>query len=143
MNNKAFTLVELLAVIIILGLISTIGITSYNKIIENSKDKAFSSYKNTVETIIQSKVIDDYTSGNSTLKKYSINSDCDLFHNNDDKSCKYSLKKLIDDGLIDSFSDYDCDNDSYIEVMVYSSNKTEYNVCLICNNLKNPNKYCS
>lgn len=40
-NNKAFTLIELLAVIVILGVVSTIAIPSVNKVINNSKRKAF------------------------------------------------------------------------------------------------------
>lgn len=40
-NKKGFTLVEVLAVIILLGVIAAIIIPNYNKSVENSKKKAF------------------------------------------------------------------------------------------------------
>jgi len=40
-NNKGFTLVELLAVIVILGVISTVAIPSVNNYINGSKDDSF------------------------------------------------------------------------------------------------------
>ena len=40
-NNKAFTLVELLAVVVILGVITTIAVPQYNQYIEKSKRSAF------------------------------------------------------------------------------------------------------
>lgn len=39
MNKKAFTLVELLAVIVVLGILSTIGIASISGVIESAKKK--------------------------------------------------------------------------------------------------------
>ena len=41
MNNKGFTLVELLAVVLILGAITVIGLVAYQQYIENTKKKAF------------------------------------------------------------------------------------------------------
>ena len=41
MNKKGFTLVEVLAVIILLGLIAAILIPNYNKTIEKSKKNSF------------------------------------------------------------------------------------------------------
>ena len=41
MNKKGFTLVEVLAVIILLGLIAAILIPNYNKTIENSRKNSF------------------------------------------------------------------------------------------------------
>ena len=40
-NNKGFTLIELLAVVTILGILMIIGIPSVNRIIEDSRTKAF------------------------------------------------------------------------------------------------------
>ena len=41
MNKKGFTLVELLATIVILGVLSTIGITSTSKYLTQSRKKSY------------------------------------------------------------------------------------------------------
>lgn len=48
MRNKAFTLVELLTVIIILGLVLIISSISINKTIVTSKEKAYNEQKNRI-----------------------------------------------------------------------------------------------
>lgn len=59
-KNKAFTLVELLVTIIILGIILVIAIPSINKYIENSKNKAFFiSVSNIVNAIKNSNALDN------------------------------------------------------------------------------------
>ncbi|OLS41532.1 type II secretion system protein [Bacillus sp. MRMR6] len=40
-NQKGYTLVELLAVIVILGIIASVGLVSIDSVIANSKDKIF------------------------------------------------------------------------------------------------------
>ena len=40
-NNKGFTFIELLAVIVLLGLLMTIGITSLSKYIKTSREKSY------------------------------------------------------------------------------------------------------
>lgn len=56
MKNKGFTLVELLAVIIILGVIAVITVPKINEQVENSKSKAVKSsalnYKKTIDEYI-------------------------------------------------------------------------------------------
>ncbi len=52
MNKNAFTLIELLAVIVILGVITTIAVPQYNDYIEKSKRSAFvDSAKNYVRSV--------------------------------------------------------------------------------------------
>lgn len=54
MNKKGFTLAELLAVIVIIAILSTIGYTSVSNSIEKSKEKSFEiSVKNAKEAAIQ------------------------------------------------------------------------------------------
>ncbi len=49
-NKKGFTLVELLAVVVILGLIILVTIPAVNRFILNSKEKAFSFAQESMET---------------------------------------------------------------------------------------------
>lgn len=65
MKNKGFTLVEVLAVIILLGLIAAIIIPNYNKSIENSKKKAFQESLNGLV-----RTIENYVANNSNAANY-------------------------------------------------------------------------
>ena len=40
-NRKGFTLVEILAVVVILGILFTIGVTAYTRFIKKAKDDAY------------------------------------------------------------------------------------------------------
>jgi len=59
MNNKAFSLIELLIVIVLLALISSIGVISYNSIIDNSKKQVYKSYENTMKSSSEMYFIDN------------------------------------------------------------------------------------
>jgi len=48
MNKKAFTLAELLMVIVIIALISTIGTISYTALIQDTNSKVFENYMDTM-----------------------------------------------------------------------------------------------
>ena len=50
MNNKGFTLVEIIAVITLLGLLVVITTPAYNSISNNIKERNYESKKNTIET---------------------------------------------------------------------------------------------
>ena len=50
MNNKGFTLVEIIAVIVILGLLVVITTPAYNSISNNIKTRNYESKKNTIES---------------------------------------------------------------------------------------------
>jgi type IV pilus assembly protein PilA len=47
-NKKGFSLVELLAVVVILGLLSTIGIVTVNTLVDKAKQEKMDSQKNTI-----------------------------------------------------------------------------------------------
>jgi len=65
MKNKGFTLVEVLAVIILLGLIAAIIIPNYNKSIENSKKKAF---EESLDGLVRT--VENYVANNSNAADY-------------------------------------------------------------------------
>ena len=50
MKNPAFTLVELLTVIVLLGIIAAIVFPTVQKAIQNSQDKAYEEQKDTINT---------------------------------------------------------------------------------------------
>lgn len=74
MKNKGFTLVEVLAVIILLGLIAAIIIPNYNKSIENSKKKAFEESLNGLVRTIENYIANNSNSSNYTSTYTSISS---------------------------------------------------------------------
>ena len=53
-NNKGLTLVELLAAIAILGIMSGIGVTAVSKILQNSKEKYYESLRNNIVSAAKS-----------------------------------------------------------------------------------------
>ena len=48
MNKKGFTLVELLATIVIIGLIGGLAVVAYSSLIHQSEDKVFETYMDTM-----------------------------------------------------------------------------------------------
>lgn len=80
MNKKGFTLVEILAVIILLGIIAVIIIPNYNKSIENSKKKAFeqslSGLVRTIENYVaNTSSFSSYTSTYTDIKSLELEAD--------------------------------------------------------------------
>lgn len=65
MNNKAFTLVELLTVIIILGLLATITVPNVMNAINISKEKSYNSQVNMIEKAAERWAIDNIQIVNS------------------------------------------------------------------------------
>lgn len=81
---KAFTLVELLAVIIILGLIMGITVPTVNKIIEDSKEKTYKEQVSQIENIARNWGVE-----NTNLLPES-------------GTYNLSLQKLKDEGLLEN-----------------------------------------
>ena len=82
MNKKGFTLIEVLAVIILLGILSIFSVTAITKIVSKQKNN---NYKNTVSATL------------SAARKY--------FSDNLDKT-SVSLKDLHSGGYLEADSDY-------------------------------------
>lgn len=67
MNKDGFTLVELLAVFVILAIILGLSVVGVNSVIKNSKDGVYKSNINTLKSAAQNYVIDNIDLINSAL----------------------------------------------------------------------------
>lgn len=119
-NKKGFTLVELLAVIVLLGIISTVAVVSFNSMQEKSKKEYYDKQRELI--ILSAK--DYFTTNRSELPKEvgTIKS--------------VSLTKLIDDSYIDNVISYDKNectyNDSNASVVLTDTGTYSYNAYLVC-----------
>lgn len=73
MDSKGFTLVELLAVIVLLAVIMMIATTQVLPIINDTKKGAFASTANTIMSAVETAVITDETLGSSQFYCYDVN----------------------------------------------------------------------
>ena len=128
MNKKAFTLVELLATIVIIGLVAGIGTIAYTTLISQSETKVFESYEDTMHAEAAYKL---------TMKYTEVNWEGD----------KATLR--LNDLEIDPINNPNDSNDlcpnSYVEVTkAYVGNvlSLNYKVCLICNSYNSDGSKC-
>lgn len=113
MKNIGFTLTELIAVIVLLGIIALIAVPIINGTIVNSKSKAYNAQVSAIE---------------STAKKWGVENNKLLPI--DENKCKVSLMELIAQGFIEDDEIIDPRNNSKmngsVEVSYSNSNKTYY-----------------
>ncbi len=127
MSKKAFTLVELLAAIVIIALLSGIGVVSYRSVFRTAEER----YYNTVESnvlLAGNDYFEDHRSELPTGEEYS----------------EVLLSTLIDAKYIEDVKDTEgkvCRNGS---VFAYrENNKFKYEACLFeCGNYTSDGKYC-
>lgn len=118
MNKHGYTMVELLAVIAIIGLLFTIGVISYSSLINKSNNTVYESYIDAMHEAVITYVMENPIKDKDTI----------------------TLSQLISDNKIDYInnpkdSNNKCSN-SYIDVNRKDINGVisyEYKVCLICN----------
>ncbi len=127
MNKRAFTLVELLVVIVIMGLISYMGFPSLMRVItDTNAKKEFEYYGNSM--IDAAKV---------HLKKEITDLKEAGFFKTEDKVVEFQLKDLIQDEYITQFvgskKQITCSTDSGKVRIKYKDNKYIFDYQLICN----------
>lgn len=120
-NEKGLTLLELLAVIVILGIIAAIAIPSIGGIIKNSKDKAH--YAN-AQLIIDATRL--YTTNTSPMKSEAVpitklvtEGYLDVKPTDPDSKAQYDDTTSVSVNYVDTTGKYD-----YTITLVGSSNKT-------------------
>lgn len=115
MNNRGFSLMELLAVIVILGIVMSIAVVSYNAVVSNTETKVYKNYENSMKSGVMMYIIDNGVpaSGMITLEELLLDKRVDYFKN----------PKSNDQCLT-----------SYVEITKNNNDNTNlsYKVCLIC-----------
>ena len=126
-NKKAFTLIEILAVIVIIGIILLVVSIPVTKYVENSKTKTYQSHEKELEIAAKDYMI-DCISNNEVGCTIPIGGE----------EVVLSYETLVEHGyskeLEDPDSDGYCDR-SFVRVENNASGvDLEYKICLICSN---------
>lgn len=141
-NNKGFTLIEILLVVAIIGLLSSIAIPIVSRVIFQSRKNIFINVTSTaIDSIKDDLLANDYGPGNI----YYLNSGCfnkDTYEKLDitDKNVclsssgvwhQYSINDLLDKDMIDSPFGYKFLEESYIKITDENDDeKFEYIICI-------------
>lgn len=106
MNEKAFTLVELLAVIVIITLLGGIGVVSVNNVMNSSKENSlkmqYESIDATAKIYCQKHMLDEIEPSNICKE---TGFDCCTKIPGENESCYIVLADLISDELIEPVKD--------------------------------------
>ena len=133
-KKKGFTLIELIAVIIIIGFLSAIAIPTVTKYIMQSEKTVYVSFE---KTMIEA-------AKNRTVDCVSDNDTCELPLG--EGSQKMSLQALINEGYLDNMKDPDtgemCDANSYVSIDKKDDKGYDYTPCLYCGYYQSNNNIC-
>lgn len=125
MSKKGFTLVELLATIVIIGLISGIATVAYSKLINHSNPLFYKSLEENVELATNDYLLDH-------RDKTPIGND----------STEINLGDLEDENYMEKVIDID-GNKCTGKIIVFRENKkNRYEVCLDCGKYKSSGPHC-
>ena len=109
-KQKAFTLIELMAVVIILGIISTVAVSAINTSIRNSKEKLYVEQIGRLEKGVEKWAVDNTT-------RLPIDNSGIVF---------FSVDSLKDEGIVDSDSIVDPRTDEQLQGCVTIKYETAY-----------------
>ena len=129
-NSKAFTMVELLGAITILGILMSVAVFSISKVIDNAKREYYENQNDNIALAAQS-----FVQNNTNMLPKNIG-----------QKVKLKLSELVKNKYLkDKVKDYgknDCDMDkSYVEIVKITKQDYAYNVVLKCptyDSLKDP-----
>ena len=136
LNNKGLSLFELIAVIVIIGVIATIAAPSITKYISGSKLTTFVAYEDSMEDAAKNAVLDCV--GNNAAK-------CELPDKGETNTIELSY--LIKEGFIDEIKPPkggSCDiNKSFVRVENRGNLNYKFKVCLYCDEYTSDDELCS
>ena len=119
-NKKGFTLIEILAAVTILGVLSIVAVVSVNKIIQKAKQNHYITAEDNLEMAGQS-----YVQQNRYALPKAIG-----------QKKKIPLKILVEKNYIEPIKDYsdnECDlENSYVQIFKYSQDDYSYIAYLDC-----------
>lgn len=122
-DNRGFTLIEILAAVTILGILSAIAMVSVNKVIQKGKEQHYKTAEKQMELAGQS-----YVQQNRSSLPKAIG-----------QKTKIPLSILISKNYIEPIKDYneqECnENDSYVQIFKYSQSDYSYLPHLKCNDV--------
>ena len=130
MNKKGFTMIELMAAITLLGIMSTLAVVSVSKYLNKSKKTVYRDYEDTLK--------------NATTN-YFLDHTGLLPEINDASGTKVLATTLINEDYLENMKDptnksFNCNNNSYVIVTrkdnVGFNMDLEYRVCLVCSKYK-------
>ena len=130
-----FTLIEILAVIIIIGIVAIIAVPSISKYLGSSRETVYTSYENSMEEAAKNRIV-DCISGNG---------DCEMPEGDEEQ--KIYLEKLIEEGYLDNMKDPETKNFcdqlvSYVSVKGDSASYYKYKACLYCGDYYTDDEEC-
>lgn len=96
--KKGFTLVELLAIIVIIGILGTIGIAVYNNIQKEAKHKLYDEQLETIKSAVRTYITENE---GKTLNVNGNNVKIDLF--NGEKVIVIPMSVFISEGVFDKY----------------------------------------
>ena len=96
--KKGFTLVELLAIIVIIGILGTIGIAVYNNVQKEAKHKLYDEQLETIKSAVRTYITENE---GKTLNVNGNNVKIDLF--NGEKVIVIPMSVFISEGVFDKY----------------------------------------
>ena len=135
LNNKGFTLFEIIAAIVVIGIIAVIAAPTISKYVNGSKLTTFVAYEDSMEDAAKNAVLDCV--GSNSLK-------CELPEKGEVK--KIELAYLIKEGFIDEIKPPkggSCDlNKSFVRVENRGNLNYKFKVCLYCDEYTSDDSIC-
>ena len=134
MNNKGLSLFEMLAIIVIIGVIGMIAVPSVSKYINRGQLATYLTYEKSMEDAATNAVINCI--GNNSTK-------CEPPEKG--KVSIVKLDELISEGFIDplELSDETCDtNKSFVRIDNRGNLNYKFKVCLYCNSYTTDDEIC-